>query len=57
MITRYRPPSSVEPITEGLNGRATDTTTGRVVDGVCRQGHGGVLMGRKGNGEVVEDRP
>jgi len=57
MITRYRPPSSVEPITKGLNRRAADTTTGRVVNGVCGHGHGKILMGVKGNGEVVKDRP
>ena len=57
MVTRYRPPSSVELITEGLNRRPPDTTVGRVVNGVCGHGHDEVLMGMKGNGGVVEDRP
>jgi len=57
MITRDRPSPSVEPLTEGITGNAADTATGRVVDGVCGHGHGEVLMGMKGNGGVVKDRP
>ena len=34
-----------------------NTATGRVVDGVCGHRHGKVLMGVKGNGGVVKDRP
>jgi len=57
MITRDRPPSSIEPITEGIKGRIVDVVMGRVVDRVCGHGHGEVLMGMKGNGGVVRDRP
>jgi len=47
MIPRDRPSSGIESITEGLDGRTTDTATGRVVDRVCRHRHGEVLMGGK----------
>jgi len=57
MVTRYRPVSTVKPITEGFIRRTADAATGRVVDGVCGHGHAVVLMGGKGNGEVVKDRP
>jgi len=57
MVTRDRPPPGVEPITEGIIRRAADTATGRVVDGVHGHRHGEVLIGVKGNGEVVKDRP
>ena len=57
MVTRDGPPPGVKPITEGLIGRAANTTTGRVMDRVCGHGHGEVLMGVKGNGGVVKDRP
>ena len=40
MITRYRPSPSVESLTERLNGRATDTAAGGIVNGVCGHGHG-----------------
>jgi len=57
MITGDRPSSGVESITEGITINAADTAAGRVVDGVCGHRHGEVLMGVKGNGGVVEDRP
>ena len=57
MVTRYWPPSSVEPIMEGLDRRATNTVMRRVMNGVCGHGHSEVLMGVKGNSEVVKDRP
>jgi len=57
MITGDRPSPSVEPIAEGITINAADTATGRVMDGVCRHRHGEVLMGVKGNGGVVKDRP
>ena len=57
MITRYQPSSSIELFTEGLNRRTADAATGRVVDRVSGHGHGEVLMGVKGNGGVVKDRP
>ena len=47
MVTSDRPIPLVEPTLEGLKGRDTDTTTSRVVDGVCGHGHGEVLMGGK----------
>jgi len=53
MVTSYQPIPTVVPITEGVIRRAADAATGRVVDGVCRHRHDG----KKGNGEVVKDRP
>jgi len=57
MITGDRPTPSVEPITEGVTSNTTNAATGRVVDGMCRHGHGEILMGVESNGEVVKDRP
>jgi len=54
MVTRNRPPSSVELITKSFIGRAADAATGRVMDGVCWHGH---VDGKKGNWEVVRNRP
>ena len=45
MIARDGPPPGVELITEGFIGGATNMVAGRVMDGVCRHGHGEVLMG------------
>jgi len=45
MVTRDRPPPGVEPFAEGFVGGTTNTTTGRVVNGVCGHGHVEVLMG------------
>ena len=53
MVTSYRLILRVEPITEGVVGRAADTAMGRVVDGMCWHWHDG----KKGNWEIVEDRP
>jgi len=57
MVTRDGPPPGVKPITKGFIGRAVDVVMGRVMDGVCGHGHDEVLMGVKGNGGVVKDRP
>jgi len=57
MVTRSWPITLVEPISEGIKGRAADAATRRVMDGVCRHGHVEVLMGIRSNGEVVKDRP
>ena len=45
MVTRDRPSPSIESITEGIPIDTTDTTAGRVVDGMCGHGHVEVLMG------------
>ena len=44
MITRDWPILLVESTPEGLEGRAVDMAAGRIMDGVCRHGHGEVLM-------------
>jgi len=57
MITGDRPSLSVEPIPEGITINTADTTTGRVMDGMCGHGHSEVLMDVRGNDGVVKDKP
>ena len=57
MITGDRPSPRVKVITKGITSDTADTATGWVMDGVCGHGHGKILMGVKGNGGVVKDRP
>jgi len=54
MVTSYWPIPTVELIMEGVVGRAMDTATRRVVDGVGGHRH---VEGKKGNWEVVRNRP
>ena len=57
MVMRDRPIMLVVSTPEGIERRAADAATRRVMDGVCGHGHVEVLMRMRSNGEVVKDRP
>ena len=45
MVMSYQPIPMVIELMKGIIGSTTDAATRRVVDGVCRHRHAGVVMG------------